>query len=140
MKTIKVCFIALSVFALTLVSGSTLSQSRGNPEFSPLQTARQRPVPRSLTPPSKFVKGQNAIPNKYVVVLNDDVVSNQSPAAARRAKVAAVANTLARIHAGKVGFVYETALKGFSIELPNETAARALSQNPQVKFDDENVI
>src|SRR6266404_1753006 len=140
MKTIKVCFIALSVFALTLVSGSTFSQSTGNPEFSPLRTSRQRPPERSLTPQTKFVKGQNAIPNKYVVVLNDDVVSDQSPAAARRAKVAAVADTLARVHAGKVGFVYETALKGFSIELPNEAAAIALSQDPQVRFVEENAL
>ena len=140
MKTIKVCFIALSVFALTLVSGSTLSQSTGNPEFSPLQTSPQRPTQRSLTPPTKFVKGQNAIPNKYVVVLNDDVVSDQSPATARRARVAAVADTLARVHAGKVGFVYETALKGFSIELPNEAAAIALSQDPQVRFVEENAL
>src|SRR6266852_5046032 len=140
MKTIKVCFIALSVFALTLVSGSTFSQSTGNPEFSPLRTSRQRPPERSLTPQTKFIKAQNAIPNKYVVVLNDDVVSDQSPAAARRAKVAAVADTLARVHAGKVGFVYETALKGFSIELPNEAAAIALSQDPQVRFVEENAL
>jgi hypothetical protein len=143
MKRIKICFVALSMFALALVPVSTIGQSTVDnrmSEFSPLQTSRQQPAQRSLTPPTKFVKGRNAIPNQYVVVLNDDVVSDQSPAAARRAAVAAIANTLARIHAGKVGFVYETALKGFSIELPNEAAAIALSQNPQVKFVEENVL
>ncbi|MGI9168113.1 MAG: S8 family serine peptidase [Pyrinomonadaceae bacterium] len=49
----------------------------------------------------------------------------------------AIANSLAQLHSGRVGFIYETALFGFSIELPNEAAAIALSQNPQVKFVEE---
>src|SRR5712664_1880602 len=100
MKTIKVCFIALSVFALTLVSGSTLSQSTGNPEFSPLRTSRQQPTERSLTQQTKFIKAQTAIPNKYIVVLNDDVVSIRASLATRRAKVSSIANALARAHGG----------------------------------------
>jgi len=144
MKSIKIYFVALSIFALALVAmsvpTSTIGQSTaGNypPEFSPLRTSRPSPTERSLTPQTKFIKVQNAVPNKYIVVLNDDVVLDQSPVAARRAKVASIANTIARVHAGKVGFVYETALKGFSIELPKETAAIAISQNPQVKWVEE---
>jgi len=147
MKSIKTCFVALSVFALALVATSVPTSTIGQstvrngidypPEFSPLRTSRPRPTERSLTPQTKFIKVQNAIPNKYIVVLNDDVVLDRSPVAARRAKVASIANTIARVHAGKVGFVYETALKGFSIELPKETAAIAISQNPQVKWVEE---
>lgn len=37
-----------------------------------------------------------------------------------------------------MGFIYETALVGFSIELPNEAAALAVSRNPQVKFVEED--
>jgi len=122
---------------------STIGQSTlGNqtvypPEFSPLRTSRPLPIDRSLTPQTKFVKVQNAVPNKYIVVLKDDVVSNKASLGTRRAKIASIASTIALVHSGKVGFVYETALKGFSIELPNETAAIAISQRPQVKWVEE---
>src|SRR6266404_3972139 len=140
MKTIKVCFIALSVFALTLVSGSTFSQSTGNPEFSPLRTSPQRPTQRSLTPQTKFIKAQTAIPNKYIVVLNDNVVSIRASLATRRAKVSSIANALARAHGGHVGFIYETALMGFSVDLPNGNAAVAISENPQVRWVEEAAV
>ncbi|MGI9168114.1 MAG: hypothetical protein ACR2G5_17325 [Pyrinomonadaceae bacterium] len=84
MKTIKICFVALSIFALALFPMSTIGQSTiGDriiypPEFSPLVASRPRPQQLSLVPPTKFVKVQNAIPNKYIVVLNDDVVSSQA--------------------------------------------------------------
>src|SRR5437660_3692015 len=104
------------------------------PEFSPLRTFRTSPAQRSLVPPTKFLKLQNGIPNHYIVVLNDDVVSSSAPVGVRRVQVSAIANGLAHVHGGKTGFIYETALKGFSIELPNEAAAIALSQNPQVKW------
>src|SRR5437660_8516133 len=108
------------------------------PEFSPLQTFRTPPAQRPLVPATKFVKVGKAIPNKYIVVLNDDVVSSNAPVNVRRAQISAIANSLAQVHGGKRGFVYETALKGFSVELPNEAAAIALSQNPQVRWVEED--
>lgn len=141
MKSIKSFFVALSIFALALIPGSTIGQStvadgtNYPPEFSPLRTSR--PGPAELTPQTGFVRVQNAVPNKYIVVLNDDVVSDKSSLATRRAKVTAIAYSLAQLHAGKVGFVYETALKGFSIELAGEAEAVALSKNPLVKWVEE---
>lgn len=150
MKSIKRNFVALSVFALALIATSvpisTIGQSTVDdrtiypPEFSPLTTSRPLPQEQTLTLQTKFIRGQNAIPNKYIVVLNDEVVSDESAPATRRAKVTSIANAFARAHAGNVGFVYETALKGFSIELPNENAAIAISQNPRVKFVEEQVL
>jgi subtilisin family serine protease len=143
MKRIKICFVALSIFALALIPMSTIGQSQiGDgatypPEFSPLRTSRPRPTERSLTPQTKFIKVENAVPNRYIVVLNDEVVSSKARVAVRRAKITSIANSIAQAHAGKVGFVYETALKGFSLELLNETAAIAISQNPQVKWVEE---
>lgn len=143
MKSIKIRFVALSVFAFAVVPGLTMGQSiEGDriiypPEFSPLVASRPRPVQRSLVPPTKFVKVQNAIPNRYIVVLNDDVVSGDAPLDVRRAQVTAIANAHAQAHRGTVGYVYETALKGYSIELPNEAAAIAISQNSQVKWVEE---
>jgi subtilisin family serine protease len=109
------------------------------PQFSPLTTSRSR-QPQTRVLDTKFRKVQNAIPNKYIVVLNDDVVSSKASLATRRARVKAIANSQAKALGGKVGFVYETALKGFSIELPGEAVARVLSQNPQVKFVEEEGV
>ena len=43
-----------------------------------------------------------------------------------------------QLQGGKVGFIYETALVGFSIELPNEAAALAISRSPRVKYVEED--
>jgi subtilisin len=58
----------------------------------------------------------------YIVVLHDSVVS---PAAAAREIAGQVG--------GEVGFIYEHALKGFSITVP-AAAVAALERNPQVKY------
>lgn len=148
MKSIKSYLVALSILALvlfpvpmfgqTLVTRPELGQTiTYPPEFSPLRASRPRKQQRSLIPSTKFVKVQNAIPNRYIVVLNDGVVSDQAPVDVRRAQITAIANSHAQAHGGKARFVYETALKGFSIELPNEAAAIALGQNPQVKWVEE---
>lgn len=146
MKSIKICFVALSILALAFVPMSTIGQSTVGdrifypPEFSPLVASRPRPQQRSLVPPTKFVKVQNAIPNRYIVVLNDDVVPSDAALNVRRARITAIANSHAQTYLGTVGFVYETALKGFSLELPTEAAAIAISQNPQVKFVEEDEV
>jgi subtilisin family serine protease len=144
MKTIKICFVALSILALAFLPMSTIGQSIiGDriiypPQFSPLVTSRPPKTQRSLVPGTKFVKVQNAIPNRYVVVLNDDVVSSDAALSVRRARITAIANSHALAYLGKVGYIYETALKGYSIELPNEAAAMALSENPLVKWVEED--
>ncbi len=148
MKSIKVYFVALSVLALALftmsVPISTVGQSTVGdriiypPEFSPLVASRPRPVQRSLVPPTRFVKVQNAIANRYIVVLNDDVVSSHAALNVRRARITAIANSHALAHLGRVGYIYETALKGYSIELPNEAAAIAISENAMVKWVEED--
>src|ERR1044072_1805400 len=143
MKSIKIGFIALSVFALVGIpfshSGwSTAAQETSYPpEFSPIRSSRPAPEQRALAPSTKFVRNPNAVPNRYIVVLNDDVVADRAALGTRRARVAAIAENLARARGGKVGFIYETALKGVSVELPNEAAAAARSQNPQVKWVEE---
>src|SRR5207253_8099029 len=139
-KSVKICLVVLGVLALAFISMPMRAQNQGYPfpgyppEMSPLRTFRTPPAQASLVPATKFVKVHNAIPNKYIVVLNDDVVSSNAPVDVRRAQITGIANAHAQAHGGKRGFVYETALNGFSIELPTEAAAVALSQNPQVKW------
>jgi Peptidase inhibitor I9 len=76
----------------------------------------------------KFRRSQKAIHNQYVVVLKDDVA---------REHVQSLASQLALAHGGVTRFVYQHALKGFSIQLP-EAAAIALSKNPQVDYVEED--
>ena len=125
MKRIKVYLIGLSLFALPLFPFATSAQ-RGPLPPQPAQ--------------AKFRKVPNAISNNYIVVLNDAAVSQAATASARRVQVNAIADSFARSHGGRVGFVYETALLGFSIELPNEAAAIAISRSPRVKFVEEDSV
>lgn len=104
----------------------------------PLTTSRPEQQQQSLKPASKFVKSKNPIANRYIVVLNDDVVSDKEPLEVRRAQVTAIANSHAQTYLGKVDYIYETALKGYAIELPNEAAAIALSNLPEVKWVEED--
>lgn len=128
MKRIKNYLVALSIIALLLFPMSISAQRTAlQPQASQGQSA-------------KFRKVANAIPNSYIVVLNDDAVGRTATADARRSQVSAIADNFAQLHGGKVGFIYETALVGFSIELPNEAAAIAISRNPQVKYVEEDSI
>ena len=64
--------VALLVFPLTTTS----------------QTAQQQDPP---TPGGKFLKGKkNPIPNRYIVILKDDVVSDSASLEARRAGIIAM--------------------------------------------------
>jgi len=72
----------------------------------------------------KFRRSQKAIPNQYVVVLKDEVAKEDVPS---------VASQLALAHGGVSRFIYQHAIKGFSVQLP-EAAAIALSKNPQVDY------
>ena len=86
----------------------------------------------------KLIKHRNRIPNHYIVVLNDEGVSKTAAIDVRRAQVRAIADSFAQLHSGKIRFVYETALFGFSIELPNEAAAIEICRSPKVKFVEED--
>ncbi|HQU94439.1 MAG TPA: S8 family serine peptidase [Pyrinomonadaceae bacterium] len=89
----------------------------------------------------KFIHSKNAIPNRYIVVLDDsaDPLSNMLPAPMRADHVRRVADTLALGYGGQVDNVYETALRGFSVEMSAEEA-EALSNDPQVKYVEEDFI
>src|SRR6476659_7323326 len=136
MTRIIVCLALLSLMAFGFLATPRSGHSQQDqlldypPEFSPLRTWRPAKTQSSLTPQTKFVKAERAIPNHYIVVLNDDVVPDNSPREVRKERIAAIANSHARAYLGTIGFVYETALKGYSIELPNEAAARAISRSP----------
>jgi subtilisin family serine protease len=139
MQRIKNYLVALGIVTVGLFPVTTSGQLPDYPpEFSPLRTSRPAKAQRSLVPRTKFVKVKNAIPNRYIVVLNDDAVAINAHLEARRAAVTAIANRHALAHLGNVGYIYETALKGYSIELPSEAAAIAISNEPEVKWVEED--
>ena len=72
----------------------------------------------------KFRRTQKTIANQYVVVLKDEVSKQDVPS---------IASQLALAHGGVTRHIYQHALKGFSVQLP-EAAAIALSKNPQVDY------
>ncbi len=126
--------IALLVFPFT----SSSQNQEPSPESSPFKTAQAVGPQGPATPQARFLKTRKPIPNRYIVVLEDDVVPDNASLEARRERVAAIARGHAQTHRGTVDFIYETALKGYAIELPNEAAARALSNSPQVKSVEED--
>lgn len=108
MKKVSALFITLTLSVLTL--SPILAQGQGR------------------APHAKFRRSEKAILNQYVVVLKDSIAQDN---------VATVAKELSRIHGGKIKHVYEHALKGFALRLP-EAAAVALSQDPRVEYVQED--
>ena len=131
-------FVALSVLALAVFSIPMLAQNQTYPfpgyppQFAPSRTARPvpTPFPRSA---SKFHKVDHAVPNQYIVVLNDDAVPQGSTGAERRASVTEIAKRMLPPGA-EIQSVYGSALRGFCVKLPNEAAAIALSLDARVKY------
>ncbi len=113
-------------------------------------------VEQDPKPQVKFRRVERAIPNRYIVVFNEDSLgikdsvsqpgddrTDQSKDLARQRdeiigqKIEAKAIELARVHRGIIGHVYKHALRGFSAEM-SEAEAMALSQNPEVKYVEED--
>lgn len=133
--------LAISIVLLALVAFPSITSSRNQdhrPGSSPQRTSHPAPLQRS-GPQTKFVKvKKDKIPNRYIVVLNDDVADDDSPREARFERVREIANSHALAHAGRVDNIYETALKGYAIELPSEAAAVAISKRPEVQWVEED--
>src|SRR5438477_970702 len=149
MRKVTFCLVVLGVLALAFISMPMRAQNQSQgypspdypfpgypPEFAPSRTSRALPTP-DLTAPPKFKKFAHSVPNQYIVVLNDDAVSQARTHVERRALVANLAKELAP-GAVRIPYVWADALNGFCVELPNEAAAIALSQNPQVKYVESN--
>src|SRR6476620_2249492 len=104
MKRIAICVALLSLIAFGFLAAPRSGQSQQDPfpeyppELSPLKTSRPSKPQPALTPETKFVKVQNPIPNRYIVVLNDDVVPKDAPREVRLEKITEIANSHARAH------------------------------------------
>lgn len=94
-----------------------------------------RPPERGGSPPANAGPPQwiqdldhpRRIPDSFIVVLNPD------------SDARGLATALARSYGGEVQHVYEHALRGFSIRVP-EPAAQAIARNPNVKYVEADKI
>jgi subtilisin family serine protease len=88
------------------------------------------PAAPQLTPEGTAVLVQKApgkgIKDRYIVVFNDNVTD-----------VPGLAHAMQRAHGGTLLYIYESALKGFAIEIPAGLAA-ALAKNPNVVLVEED--
>ena len=102
---LSITILALAIIALVLFPSTTLSRNE--------TSSRPETPQRSLGSQTKFVKKSDTgrIPNRYIVVLSDDVATNDNPREVRLERVTEIANDHALAHAGRVDGVYETALK-----------------------------
>lgn len=125
---------AISSLIITLLLFPLTTSSQNQPGSSSRPVDPQAPA----TPRAKFSKTKKPIPNRYIVVLEDNIVPVNATREVRRGRIAAFAKSLAESHGGTVDFIYETALMGFAIELPTEAAARAISNSPRVRWVEED--
>ncbi|HEV2801259.1 MAG TPA: S8 family peptidase [Pyrinomonadaceae bacterium] len=127
MKKLTPLFLSIGLCALSLAPAAApeaYAQRRAAAAAAPVV-----PATPAAAPAAKFRKSAAAVPNHYIVVFNESVADGH---------VNAAAEALVRAHGGTLGFTYENALRGFSVEL-NDAQAAALSRNPQVAFVEADV-
>jgi subtilisin family serine protease len=150
MRRLTIFVVLLSATALAFIIIRASAQNPQNPqipspdypfpgypeEFSPMKT--WRPGKPGLTKPTgKFLKAAKPVPKQYIVKLKDDVVPKDKSIKSKQDQISEIAAAHASAHRGKVTYIYGAVLGGYSIELPNEAAARAISNNPQVELVSE---
>jgi subtilisin family serine protease len=88
---------------------------------------------------AKFRRADLPVPNRYIVVFNDDLaeLNSLSAGAAQNEKIDSMVAELASLHGGHPEHVYKSAIKGFAIAM-SERAAKALSRDPRVAYVEED--
>ena len=111
----KLTFLSL-VFAIALITAGS---------FLTVQTSGHKR--------SKFHRSINSVPNRYIVVLDEDQVGRF----AEGPQVEAEAQFLSYVHGGSVRRVFSNAIKGYAAEM-TAAEAEALSLDERVLFVEED--
>src|SRR5690349_24873457 len=101
MQRLKYSIFLLNI-ALLVFASITSSQLQGQVTTS--QTAQQQSPAKTA---GKFLRSKNPIPNRYIVILKDDVVSDSAPLEARRLAIINIAHRHARMYVGTYDYIYE---------------------------------
>jgi subtilisin family serine protease len=134
MHRLKHYGIALIVVSLLVLPSTTSSQRQQLLPQSPPPVQSQSLV----NPRAKFMRTTRPIPNRYIVVLEDDVVPDNISLKNRHEQINMIATKNAEMYGGRIDFIYETALKGFAIDLPDEESAIKLSEAPGVRWVEQD--
>jgi hypothetical protein len=116
----------LSQAVLTL--SSVLAVGCGQMPEHETDVAQQREEVGQL---AQLLRNPNRVPGEYIVVLHEDM----KPVAQRGA--AAIAQEMSAAHGFDVTHVYEHALKGFAVRMPEARVQRLLADS-RVKYVEEN--
>jgi subtilisin family serine protease len=84
---------------------------------------------KSFVEGSRLLKSENALPGRYIVVLNEKAMAG--------AQVGTLAHQLSSLHGASVDRVYSHALQGFAARMP-EAVALQLSNDPRVRYVEED--
>lgn len=84
-----------------------------------------------LRPPHKFIGKDNGIPNRWLVVLRDDLAAANG--------VEQLSSELSRRYGGTVLQRWEHSIQGFAIDLP-PAAARGLAEHPWVEWVEQDQL
>jgi len=98
-----------------------------------ISTSGMMTGPHAFAKSEKLIHRQNAIPNRYIVVLNESFAGADMAAPT----VESNANYLASAYGGSVEQVYASALKGFVSNM-SAPQAEALSADPSVLYVEED--
>lgn len=118
---------ATRLFAFLVIAGAVIVTGCDSP-ISNNDTAGPEPVLNTEKPAygQLLNKSDNLLKGRYVVVFDKEVINASEKA-----------QDIAASFGGEVSFVYETALKGFALTLPeqaSEKAVEALKNNPNVAY------
>ena len=89
----------------------------------------------SIAQNSKFRKSNNPVPNRYIVMLNDD----DSEFSKYSLEPEVASSELSGVYGGKIDKVFSHAVKGFSVEMSAKEAGN-LSRDKRVKYVEEDSV
>ena len=89
----------------------------------------------------KFITSKQAIPNRYIVILNDDsdALSNFSNNQIGDEKVSKLTRDLSLVYGGNVDRQFSRAIKGYAVNMSRQQAI-TLSQDSRVKYVEEDFL
>jgi hypothetical protein len=117
-------------FHLLIVASSSLVMACAPNEGSE-DAQRTRDSEVALAARDPILRVKDRVPDQYIVVLKGD------PMQGCGGNVRARADVLARRHSGSRRHVYESALCGFSVRMP-EASARRMADDPEVSYVEED--
>ncbi|HKV11415.1 MAG TPA: S8 family serine peptidase [Thermoanaerobaculia bacterium] len=85
----------------------------------------------------ELIQGENAVKDRYIVVLKAGIARRPDSAPAPGLSVAEVVNGLAQFHGGRPERVYEHALQGAVLAM-TEAQARSMAKDPRVAYIEQD--